>query len=135
MYAGFRVIDFHLHFPYGPDLMDQWFENFAAKHGRKKVEQLRKNEAEEKAKWRKDNVFDAPVAVDDPDELAARWSQELDKYGIERGVFLTGAVMTFWRGGEKDSRFLGFATTVPLRPMRLISCGKPLSSRGWWATR
>jgi len=131
MYAGFRVIDFHLHFPYGPDLMDQWYENFAAKHGPKKVEQLRKNEAEEKAKWRKDNVFDAPVAVDDPDELAARWSQELDKYGIERGVFLTGGGNDVLAAVvKKDSRFLGFAHHSPFAPDAADQLRKAIEQQG-----
>lgn len=117
MYAGFRVIDSHAHFPYGPGALDGWYAEYEAKHGAEKARILRQAEESAKEKWRRENVFDDPTEESSVDVLAKKWSAELDRYGIEKIVFVSGGGNDVIASVVKsDPRFVGYAQHDPFEP-------------------
>ena len=110
MYAGLKIIDSHAHFPVGKDFLKdlisdekyQEYQRLAAKQPPSKAQQ----------QWRK--AWNYPGAEKDDatdQELADRWIKELDQYGIDQIVWVTGG------GNERLSkicqlypeRFIGYA--------------------------
>lgn len=98
-YNGYRVIDSHAHFP-GPQRPFQQFESrLAAGRGdegvdaavlQRRQEARRRHREGAQEKWRRMWGFPTPEG-DSPsyEEQADRWVAELDKYGIERIVWVT----------------------------------------------
>ena len=89
MYAGLKIIDSHAHFPVGKDFLRymisaeiyQEYQRLAAKQTSSKAQQ----------QWRKAWNFSGAEEGEATDqELAARWIGELDQYGIDKIVWVTG---------------------------------------------
>ena len=102
---GFEIIDFHSHFPVPTDFSGRQSpgpENEKSEH----LTKARSEESKEilsdyaqklRAEWRLAHGFNAPETKEmSDDELAEKWSQEADGYGIDKVVFVTGggAVVT-----------------------------------------
>lgn len=113
-YQGLRVIDFHAHFP----TSEPWF-------GRTRLKPERSPEAEQAVKayaqalrheWRLAWDFPEPEAEARSDEeQAERWAGEIERYGLDAIVFVTGggndnlARIVSWY----PDKFIGFAHHSP----------------------
>lgn len=98
-YNGYRIIDSHAHFP-GPESgLRQFDEKMAGQqYGsdvgqdvlQRRQEARRRHREGAQAKWRAMWGFPTPEARDRSyEEQATRWIAELDKWGIERIVWVT----------------------------------------------
>ncbi len=110
MYAGLRIIDSHAHFPVNEPLMkpmvsEEKFAELKEMGGRKKSSRAQKQ-------WRKAWGF-APAVNDDlsDEELIGKWLEEMDEYGIEKMVWVTGGGNDRLSGIVKQvpDRFIGYA--------------------------
>jgi hypothetical protein len=118
MYQDFRVVDFHLHFPtsrrwFGRS--DRW-QGLVEKYGERRAQMLRRQARAYNLEWRKAWGFPPPESESPPDEeQASRWAAEVDRYGLDKVVFVTG-------GGNDHlshlvslhpDKFIGFAHHEP----------------------
>lgn len=121
MYLDLAVIDFHAHFPtsrpwfadMGTDIRQQYHQ----RRGERRATIAREQAKAYSQQWRRMWGYDPPESdPPDDDTQAARWSAELDKYGLRAIGFVTG-------GGNDhlaqlvahDDRFIGFAHHSPFR--------------------
>ena len=126
---GFKVIDFHCHFP----IAMNWGAMGGGRGGRGRPESaftggsayeaseqskkaVRDYSVSLRAEWRLAHCFEAPETEErTPREQADRWAAEIDKYELERVVWVTGG------GNDKLSeivswypdKFIGFAHHNP----------------------
>lgn len=114
---GIELLDFHAHFPHpDEDLWGAWGTAYAERYGREKLDLLTQRNYEAQVKWWRRWSFPAPetIAVE---EAAARWGRELERYGLEGIVFVTGggndALAAICR---RHPRFFGFAHHDPFAP-------------------
>lgn len=116
---GLRIIDFHVHFPVPENYLADWEARYAARFGAEKLEQLRRDARGYQEQWWRAYSFPFPEEPMAPPEVQAeRWAAEVDRYGLDYVVFLTG-------GGNDQlaeivrrypDRFIGFAHHDPFRP-------------------
>ena len=126
---GFKVIDFHCHFP----VATNWGGMGGGRGSRGRPESAitgggayKASEQSQKAvrdyavslraEWRLAHCFEAPDTEERTErEQADRWAAEIDKYGLERAVFVTGggndklAEIVSWY----PDKFIGFAHHNP----------------------
>ena len=122
---GFKVIDFHCHFPVAMNWGDRGRASrpespvtgageFQRSEESERV--VRKYATDLRAEWRLAHCFEAPETEERTErEQADRWAAEVDRYGLERVVFVTGG------GNEKlaeivswyPDKFIGFAHHNP----------------------
>ncbi|HIQ06735.1 MAG TPA: amidohydrolase, partial [Anaerolineae bacterium] len=118
MYQDLRVIDFHAHFPTNRRWFgrtDRWAQA-AAKIGERRAALLREQAKAYNEEWRLAWDFPAPETEKHTDEeQAERWAAEVDRYGLDKVVFVTG-------GGNDNlarivkmypDKFVGFAHHDP----------------------
>ena len=121
---GFEIIDFHSHFPVPTDWSGKQSHGLNSEKHKYSTE-TRSEESQEilsdyakklRVDWRLAHGFDAPETKEmSDDELAEKWSQEADRYGIDKVVFVTGG------GNERlanivsryPDKFIGFAHHNP----------------------
>ena len=125
---GFNIIDFHAHFPIATDWSggrpggraqrpDAALTGAGAEDRSDESEGILKEYAQSlRAEWRLAHGFEAPETQEQSvEELADRWSGEVDRYGLEKIVFVTGGGND--RLAEIVSRnpdkFIGFAHHNP----------------------
>ena len=121
---GFEIIDFHSHFPVPTDFSGRQSpgpENEKSEHLTKARSEESKKILSDyaqklRAEWRLAHGFHAPETEEMSDEeLAEKWSKEVDRYGIDKVVFVTGG------GNERlanivsryPDKFIGFAHHNP----------------------
>lgn len=125
---NFDIIDFHCHFPIATDWSGGRSSGSSRRKGATLSEHLSKERAAEsqkllteysqylRAEWRMAHGFEAPETEPLSDEeLGDRWSAEVDNYGIDKIVFVTGG------GNERlanivsrhPDKFIGFAHHNP----------------------
>ncbi|MER3400468.1 MAG: amidohydrolase [Thermoflexus sp.] len=134
---GLRVIDFHAHFPVPDPYLADWEARYAARFGAHKLERLRRDARWYQERWWRAYAFPFPEEPPAPPEVqAARWAAEVDRYGLERVVFLTGGgndmLATIVR--RYPDRFIGFAHHDPFRPdaaQELYRAVRELGLRGY----
>ena len=126
---GFKVIDFHCHFP----VATNWGGMGGGRGSRGRPESaitgggayesseesqkaVRDYAVSLRAEWRLAHCFEAPDTEERTErEQADRWAAEIDKYGLERAVFVTGggndklAEIVSWY----PDKFIGFAHHNP----------------------
>jgi predicted TIM-barrel fold metal-dependent hydrolase len=116
----FPIIDFHAHFPVANSgYYDQWEEDYAARFGAEKLKILQRQAREADEKWWRAYSFRHAETEIPPLEIQVeRWSQEVERYGLEKIVFVTG-------GGNDTlarvvryhpDKFIGFAHHDPFMP-------------------
>lgn len=116
----FPIIDFHAHFPVADDGdTAQWEADYAARFGLEKLNFLKRQaRASDEKWWRAYSFHSAETEIPTVKVQAERWSQEVERYGLEKIVFVTG-------GGNdtlaqviamNPKRFIGFAHHDPFRP-------------------
>ena len=116
MYNGLEIIDFHVHFPTqqgsfiegGPNPRQEYAQRIGERRSRVAREQAMNYNRQWRATW----GFDPPERnASDDEELADRWADEIEKYGLRAVGFVTG-------GGNKNlakivgrrpDKFIGFA--------------------------
>ena len=116
---GIRIIDFHAHFPVPEGYLADWEARYVTRFGAEKLERLRRDARWYQERWWRAYSFPFPEEPMAPPEVQLeRWVAEVDRYGLDRVVFLTG-------GGNDQlaalvrrypDRFIGFAHHDPFRP-------------------
>lgn len=117
---GLPIIDFHSHFPVAHDpYLDDWEAAYAARCGMDKLERLRTDARWYQEQWWRAYSFPFPETdIPSPEIQAQRWADEVERYGLEKIVFVTG-------GGNDalahvvamyPDRFIGFAHHDPFAP-------------------
>lgn len=116
---GIRIIDFHAHFPVPVNDLSAWERNYAARFGSWKLERIRRDARWYQEQWWRAYAFPFPEEPMAPLEIQLeRWAAEVERYGLDRVVFLTG-------GGNDllarvvqryPDRFIGFAHHDPFQP-------------------
>jgi predicted TIM-barrel fold metal-dependent hydrolase len=112
-YQGLRIIDFHSHFPTAKPMMGgSYADNPQHPRGAEQAAVIRAWMKMYNDEWRLAWDFPPPESERQSDEvLADRWAAEVDQYGLERVVFVTG-------GGNDNlarviarhpDKFIGFA--------------------------
>lgn len=115
----FPIIDFHAHFPAPNPGLDPWEEDYVARFGLEKLQRLRKLSRESQEKWWRAYSFPFPEAEEQPVEVQAqRWSTEVERYGLEKIVFVTGGGNDTLAGVVRSNpqKFIGFAHHDPFQP-------------------
>ncbi len=117
---GTPIIDFHAHFPVAREsYMDIWEAEYAARFGAEKLTRLRADARWCQEQWWHAYSFPFPEAdVPSPEAQAHRWADEVDRYELERIVFVTGGGNDLLADvvGTKSDRFVGFAHHDPFAP-------------------
>lgn len=115
MLSGVRVIDMHAHFPVaGPRLAAP--VDYVERFGEEKAQILAERKAQVQKRWRKMYGLPEPETEQrTPEEFAQKWIEEVDRWGLEKIVFLTGGgndalAEVVQRYPEK---FIGFAHHSP----------------------
>lgn len=120
-YQGLKIIDFHSHFP----TSKRWFDR--AGPGDQSGEAARSPEAERalteygqalRAEWRLAWDFPAPeTEMRSDEEQAERWAAEVDRYGLDAVVFVTGGGNDSLARvvGLHPDKFIGFAHHDPFK--------------------
>jgi predicted TIM-barrel fold metal-dependent hydrolase len=117
---GIPIIDFHAHFPVAhDDYLDAMESAYAARFGTEKLARLRADARWYQEQWWRAYAFPLPESdVPPPEVQARRWADEVDRYGLERVVFVTGggndALADIVR--QYPDRFIGFAHHDPFLP-------------------
>ena len=116
---GIHVIDFHAHFPVPENYLADWEARYAARFGPEKLTRLRRDARWYQEQWWRAYSFPFPEEpMASPEVQLERWAAEVDRYGLDRVVFLTG-------GGNDQlaalvsrypDRFIGFAHHDPFQP-------------------
>src|SRR5574341_1865751 len=113
------VLDFHAHFPtraqsWAVDPRAEYVRRF----GEAKWAMIQRHLAADQEAWRRAWGFPAPEPPGDDDEMAARWTAEVERHRLVRVVFVTGggndrlaAVVRAHAG-----KFVGFAHHDPFAP-------------------
>lgn len=106
------VFDMHAHLPYtGEDLWGEWGQQFSSSYGRQKLELWNQRNAKAQVDWWQTYGFGQPQSPQpSPEECAALFAAEVERYGLLGLVFLTG-------GGNRElarllaphPKLLGFA--------------------------
>lgn len=116
----FPIIDFHAHFPAaGSGYYDQWEADYAARFGAEKLKTLQRLARESDEKWWRAYSFRSAEKDIPPVEVQAqRWSQEVERYGLDKIVFVTGGGNdTLARVVRSNpEKFIGFAHHDPFLP-------------------
>jgi len=102
MYAGIKIIDSHAHFP----VKESPMEHLVSKEKKAEIDRMQKNRKVSKAQmqWRNAWNFAKPDKKEYTDkELADMWVEELDKYGIDKIIWVTGG------GNERLSQIVNYA--------------------------
>ncbi|MGE5584413.1 MAG: amidohydrolase family protein [Bacillota bacterium] len=115
---GVRVIDAHVHFPAGGIVTARVTpaSSYAARFGEEKAKKLATQKAKAQARWRRMYGFPDPEMDErTPAEQAERWAGEVDKYGLDRVVFVTGGGNDTLAGAVRQhpDKFIGFAHHSP----------------------
>ncbi|MBE3598501.1 MAG: amidohydrolase [Limnochordaceae bacterium] len=114
-----RVLDFHAHFPHPDDAaLDGWETAYRRRFGDRKLAILRERNLNAQREWWRRWSFPFPEAPSAPLETqVARWAGEVDRYGLDGVVFVTGggndALAAVVR---RHPRFFGFAHHDPFAP-------------------
>jgi predicted TIM-barrel fold metal-dependent hydrolase len=115
----FPIIDFHAHFPV-PDegYATHWEGEYSSRYGHEKLELLKRQARASDEKWWRTYSFKfAEREIPSVEVQAERWSQEVERYGLEKIVFVTG-------GGNdtlarvvamNPQKFIGFAHHDPFQ--------------------
>jgi len=117
MYQDFRIIDFHVHFPARrrPVGRSDW-QQAVEKVGQRRAGLLRAQSRAYNLEWRRAWGFPAPEAESPSDEEQAdRWAAEVDRYGLDKVVFVTGGDNDHlaYLVGRHPDKFIGFAHHDP----------------------
>jgi predicted TIM-barrel fold metal-dependent hydrolase len=114
---GLPILDFHLHFPHpDEDLWGPWGAAYAARHGRDKLDLLKRRNYDAQVEWWQRWSFPAPEPVT-VEEGIVRWIQEVERHRLEAVVFLTGGGNETLAGiCRRHPRFFGFAHHDPFAP-------------------
>jgi len=136
-YQGIPIIDFHAHFPVPEPTWERRWQKVAREIGERRAKLLREQARAYTREWRLAWDFPEPEEERPPiEEQARRWVAELDKYGIDRIVWVTG-------GGNDTlgeivamypDRFIGFAHHDPFEPGaadELRRCVREYGFRGY----
>lgn len=154
-YQGLRIIDFHSHFPTAKPMMGgSYADSPQHPRGAEQAAVIRAWMKMYNEEWRLAWNFPPPEGDQQSDEvLADRWAAEVDQYGLERVVFVTG-------GGNDNlarviarhpDKFIGFAhhnlfaenaaeeleraiTQLGMRGYKLLAPAleKPIEDRSAW---
>ena len=154
-YQDLRVIDFHSHFPTAKPMMGgSYADNPQHPRGAEHAAVVREWMKMYNDDWRLAWDFPAPEKEQQSDEVIAdRWAAEVDRYGLDRVVFVTG-------GGNENlaqviarhpNKFIGFAhhnlfadnaaeeleraiTQLGMRGYKLLAPAleKPIEDRSAW---
>ncbi|MBX6377016.1 MAG: amidohydrolase [Clostridia bacterium] len=105
-----RVIDLHVHFPANPG------GGFRQRHPRV-ADYAHERDARMAAEWDFPPAEPWATTAEQVDEYARRWAEEVDRYRLERVVFVTGGGNdTLHRVLRHHPRFLGMAHHSPTSP-------------------
>jgi predicted TIM-barrel fold metal-dependent hydrolase len=118
--VGIPVIDFHCHFPVAHDpYMEHWEAVYAGRFGTQKLERLRADARWYQEQWWRSYAFPLPETDVPPQDVQAqRWLAEVQKYGLEQVVFVSGGTNDEMAQvvAENPDRFTGFAYHDPFAP-------------------
>ncbi len=118
VYQDWHVIDFHSHFPTSRRWVgsaDRWTQ-LAEKVGERRAKLIREQARAYNLEWRRAWDFPAPEAESPPDEEQAdRWAAEVDRYGLDKVVFVTGGGNDHlaYLVNRHPDKFMGFAHHDP----------------------
>jgi len=116
----FPIIDFHAHFPVSrPGTYDQWERDYVARYGEEKLKVLHRLAHESDEKWWRSYSFRfAEKEMPPMDVQVERWTEEVERYGLEKIVFATGGGNDTLAGivRRNPGKFIGFAHHDPFRP-------------------
>jgi predicted TIM-barrel fold metal-dependent hydrolase len=109
VYQGLRIIDFHVHFPMSGGGGSRRAERHPAL-----IEYDRQRQARMQLEW----DTPAPEPPGAPEEAADRWAAEVDRYGLDRVVFVTGGGNEPLAGvlARHPDKFFGLAHNRPEDP-------------------
>lgn len=136
-YQDLTVIDFHSHFPVYEPMFEAHRQRLVAEVGERRFQLQREQAAHYNREWRLAWDFPAPETdKHTPEEQAHRWKAELDRYGIDRIVWVTGggnAALAQTCAMYPD-HFVGFAHHDPFSPDaadEMERCIKDYGFRGY----
>ncbi|MDR7471842.1 MAG: amidohydrolase family protein [Armatimonadota bacterium] len=114
---GIPLLDFHAHFPHpDEDLWGAWGRAYAARRGQARLDLLTRRNYQAQVEWWRRWSFPLPEQLP-VGEAVRRWAREVDRYGLEAIVFVTGggndALAEICRA---HPRFVGFAHHDPFSP-------------------
>jgi predicted TIM-barrel fold metal-dependent hydrolase len=114
---GIPVLDFHAHFPHpADDLWGAWGRAYAARRGQPKLDLLTRRNYQAQVEWWRRWSFPLPEEVP-VEEAVRRWAGEVDRYGLDGIVFVTGGGNdTLAEICQAHPRFVGFAHHDPFAP-------------------
>ncbi|NMB01928.1 MAG: amidohydrolase [Firmicutes bacterium] len=115
MLSGIKVIDIHAHFPVSGHRLAASVD-YIERFGEERAQILAERKAKVQQRWRK--MYGLPEPETEhrtTEELTEKWIAEVERYGLEKVVFLTGA------GNDElakvvqaaPDRFIGFAHHSP----------------------
>ncbi|NIM94004.1 MAG: amidohydrolase family protein [Anaerolineales bacterium] len=133
----FPIIDFHVHFPVPEPAWEARWQKIVDDIGERRAAMLKEHAQSLHEDWRSAWCFPAPEEESPPaEEQARRWVEELDAYGIDKVVWVTG-------GGNDTlgkivamypDRFIGFAHHDPFEEgaaEELRRCVEEYNFRGY----
>jgi predicted TIM-barrel fold metal-dependent hydrolase len=114
---GIQILDIHAHFPHpADDYWGWWGRSYRQRWGEAKYALLRQRQLAAQQEWWRRWSFPVPEEVT-VEEATRRWIGEVDRYGLEGIVFVTGggngALAEVCR---QDRRLIGFAHHDPFDP-------------------
>ncbi len=134
-YQGLRIIDFHAHFPTSKPMMgDSYPSRHEHPRGPERAAVIRQWAKMYNDEWRL--AWDFPPAETEKrsdEEQADRWAAEVDRYGLDRLVFVTG-------GGNDNlaaivarhpDKFIGFAHHNPFGDGAAVELARAVTQLGF----
>jgi len=131
---GMPIIDCHAHFPVARDPhLDDWEATYTARFGAEKLARLRADARWYQEQWWRAYAFPFPeIDVPSPEVQAQRWANEVERYGLEKIVFVTGGGNDALAKvvGMYPDRFIGFAHHDPFAPGAAYELRRAVSELG-----